>query len=255
MAIIEARSSSLSAGRGLGGQRVGREIVAAQQRLEQQLAAGTVPAAGEAQAAGDDVGKAPYAMRIAGRDEQALGAAGPADGDDVGAGNERADGGKVVGAGPGVEHVDPGEHGLVPGDRLEPDAGAADEHGEARARLAQRPFQKRLGGAGIDTRGHRCLALRHLGMRLDPGVDQRAREQELAGRPAAGNRLTGDEVVDRALLQPQIVRQLRCRHQRHCIFSRLSAESLRLHRNCGSMTNLSRMREFREWGRSERRWI
>ena len=105
----------------------------------------------------------------------------------------------------GLVDVEAGGERLARGEPGETVEAAVEERGELAAGFAQRPFEQGVVAARQHRRA-RVQRLRPAGViRLapDPGLDQRAREQELAGDPADRDGVLGDQLVDLALLDPE----------------------------------------------------
>ncbi len=80
---------------------------------------------------------------------------------------------------------------------------AVEEGGEAGAGLADRPVEQGVVAARGDVCRRGLRSCGFAGGAGQPGLDLRAREQQLAGDPAAGNAAGGRQVVNLALLHAQ----------------------------------------------------
>ena len=144
--------------------------------------------------------------RIAGRDQQALLAAGERDHHRV------VQAGRVrdrVGIGALVVAVEPVQvngrrHDLAAGEPPQAGFAAFRQAREPRPAFAQRPFQQRIVAAADDRR--RRLGQRRGGQqaRRHPAVERRLRKQPAAGDLGAGHRAVGHQLIELALGQPEI---------------------------------------------------
>ena len=153
---------------------------------------------------------------IAGGDDQALLAGGEAD--QHGIAQPRLGGdplriGIRLGLGEVVE-VDGGGHQLALEEALVAGLAALRHDGKPGVALAQRPLQQRIVAAAHDRRRlGRQGAVRAHHAAEQPAVEIGAREQPLARHLGAGDLPVRDQLIELALLQPQVVRGLRRRQQ------------------------------------------
>jgi hypothetical protein len=105
----------------------------------------------------------------------------------------------------GLGQVDAGGHRGARREALQPVGAAVAEHRKAGARFAQGPFEQGVVAAG----DHRVMGLEgfltgaELGVAAEPGGDDVAREQELAGDPADRDDVVADQLIDLALLDAE----------------------------------------------------
>ena len=175
------------------GEQVQEQVMAARSGLT-----GDEPDTGEVRGAREP-------SRVAARNHQTLGAPRPF-GHHHGLARKLAgDEAQVELAGIGVEYVHAGRERLAVRQPRESVDAAAEEGGDFRARLANRPVEQRI-VAPREHRRRRCDLGRARG-KLDPApnprFDEIAREQHLPRHPAHRDRLLRDKLVDLALLDPE----------------------------------------------------
>ena len=181
------------------------EIVQPKTRLAQQLdqqrqRAGPVLAADDT--AAGKVGDTGELQRVAGRHDQSLLAARPLDQHHRLAGQGLLDVLDVPAASALLRQVQAGHLRVRARQALEARQAAAEAHGKVRARPRATPSRAAVVAARQMLDGAAVLgATPVLGMAGEPGVDQAARKQQLAGNPYARDPPGGDQVVNLALLE------------------------------------------------------
>ena len=193
---------------GAGGRIEHRDRVRLDARLGEQVQkqemaarlglAGDEPDSGEVRGARET-------SRVAARNHQALGTPRPFDHHHGLARELAGDEAQIELPGIGIEYVHAGRERLAVREPRESVDAAAEEGGDFRARLADRPVEQRI----VAPREHRRRrseigrARGELDPAPNPRFDEIAREQHLPRHPAHRDRLLRDELVDLALLDPE----------------------------------------------------
>jgi hypothetical protein len=152
----------------------------------------------------DEVGEFMNPERVSAPDDKALFPPGPLDQNEI---RESQPFGRrrVVALPIRIGQVKADRNGLAGGEAFEPRFAPLEQRREPATRFAQRPFEQRVARSGDNRRRHQQPLVLKLGVRLHPAIHQPLREDQLARDARARDLPARNELIDRALLEPEIV--------------------------------------------------